>query len=768
MNRIDRLICNHGTGAFAAIDKKAKRAGKRLAPCAATAMALMISLGTNAYAQPVGGVVSAGGASIHTNGSSTTITQTTQKTAINWQRFDIAPAESVQFVQPGNSSVALNRVLGSDPSSIMGRLSANGQVFLLNPNGVLFGKGAQVNVGGLVASTLGITDADFMAGRYKFNGAGSGKVLNQGSIEADGGYVALLGANVSNEGVISARLGTVALAGGNAVTLDVAGDGLLNVTVDQGVANALVGNSGRITADGGQVLMTTQVAGSLLQGAVNNTGVVQAQTIENRDGKIMLMGSMKNGTVNAGGTLDASAPNSGDGGFIETSAAHVKIADAAVVTTQSAHGKVGTFLIDPSDYTIAPTGGDTTAADLVVLLGSNDVTINSDDGGSGTNGDIFVNDAVTWTTTNTLTLDAQRDVNINEAITATTGNLEVYAGRDVRGAGAITVTDGNVTVCCGRNLNLGGTLTVTRGFAQLGAGKNVDMAAITMTGPGADLSICAGKNINLNGAATVTDGSVELFAGVDSSGPGGGTVSINASPFTNTTSDVNIYFSPASYGAATDYSTLFTDGSRVTQTMLVYPEVADKIADGTTAATVIGLKGNPSGVSIGAGTANFKNPDPGNNKPVTFTGFSLSNTDFAYVKDVSAFCCISPNSRTTGNIIAGPTPPPSTPPPSTPPPSTPPSSTPPSSTPGPSTPTPTTGPTPPQPSVALLAESVPIVQPPHPPAFVPPLFVAGLDLAVSGIRMPPNELLQLQPAARPVEAPPEVNVPPLPPKPDRN
>ena len=105
---------------------------------------------------------------------------------------------------------------------------------------------------------------------------------------------------------------------------------------------------------------------------------------------------------------------------------------------------------------------------------------------------------------------------------------------------------------------------MTRGFAQLGAGKNVDMAAITMTGPGADLSICAGKNINLNGAATVTDGSVELFAGVDSSGPGGGTVFIYGSP-TNTTSDVNICFSPASYGAATDYSTLFTHGSRVTK-----------------------------------------------------------------------------------------------------------------------------------------------------------------------------------------------------------
>jgi len=230
----------------------------------ALAIFLIMSFGVDVYALPFGGVVTAGGASISSGAASTTITQSTQNAAINWQSFNIGQREAVRFMQPNSNSVALNRVLGSNPSSILGSLSANGKVFLLNPNGVLFGKGAQVNVGGLVASTLNITDGDFMAGRYQFAGAGNGTILNQGSITADGGYVALLGANVSNEGVIAAKLGTVALAAGNAVTLDVAGDGLLNVTVNQGIVNALVQNGGMIQADGGQVLMTTQAAGTLL------------------------------------------------------------------------------------------------------------------------------------------------------------------------------------------------------------------------------------------------------------------------------------------------------------------------------------------------------------------------------------------------------------------------------------------------------------------------------------------------------------------------
>src|SRR5688572_9273344 len=199
--------------------ERSKLEGPRLA-LSGLAVSVMLAFGTHAYALPAGGTVSAGGASIAGSAGTMTINQSTQNVAINWQSFSIGQTEAVQFVQPTSSSVALNRVLGADPSTILGSLSANGKVFLVNPNGILFGKGAQVNVAGLVASTMNIADADFMAGRYKFAGAGNGAVVNQGAINADGGYVALLGASVSNEGVITARLGTVALAAGSATTLD--------------------------------------------------------------------------------------------------------------------------------------------------------------------------------------------------------------------------------------------------------------------------------------------------------------------------------------------------------------------------------------------------------------------------------------------------------------------------------------------------------------------------------------------------------------------
>src|SRR5450830_1075284 len=357
MNCTYRSIWNDTTGTFVAVSENAKSAGKKTSSCnhgtggtgenvcfalQALAISVALSFGGNAFALPVGGVVAAGGASISTVAGNTTINQSTQNAAINWQSFNIASGEAVRFVQPNSNSVVLNRVLGADPSNILGSLTANGKVFLVNPNGILFGKGASVNVGGLVASTLNIADGDFMAGNYKFSGPGNGTVLNQGSINADGGYVALLGANVRNDGVIAAQLGTVALAAGNAITLDVAGDGLLNVTVNQGAVNALVQNGGLIQADGGQVLLTAQAAGSLLQSAVNNTGVIQAQTIENHNGTIRLLGDMQSGTVNVGGTLDASAPNGGDGGFIETSAAHVNIANDAKISTAAPTGLTGT------------------------------------------------------------------------------------------------------------------------------------------------------------------------------------------------------------------------------------------------------------------------------------------------------------------------------------------------------------------------------------------------------------------------------------------
>jgi filamentous hemagglutinin family protein len=498
---------------------------------------LMLSFLSNGYALPLGGNVSAGSASISNNSNRTTVTQSTQNAAINWQSFNIGQSETVQFIQPNSNSVILNRVIGYNPSSILGSMSANGKVFLVNPNGILFGKGAQVNVSGLVASTLNINDSDFMTGNYTFSGTGNGSVLNLGSISTngDGQYVAFLGANIGNNGFISAKLGTITLAAGSVVTLDVVGDGLLNVTVNQGVMNALVQNSGLIQADGGLVLMTAQAARSLLATVVNNTGQIQAQTIQNHNGTIKMLADMQSGTVNVSGTLDASAPNGGNGGFIETSAAHLKIASNAKITTFANKGVTGTWLIDPLDFTIAATGGDIDGATLSSLLVTNSVVISTIAGSTSTvagtppvtnyysattgNGDINVNDAVTWTassTPTTLTLNAGRDVNVNQAITATTGSLVLTAVRDINivknvtnPLTAITTTGGNIALNAGNNVNInsaaitttGGNVVLMAGIQATGAGSVVFTTGtpkFTVTGPGAAVKI-------YNPLATITD-----------------------------------------------------------------------------------------------------------------------------------------------------------------------------------------------------------------------------------------------------------------------
>src|SRR5205814_1821422 len=156
------------------------------------------------------------------------VDQGTNKAILQWDNFSIGSSAWVNFSQPSASSVALNRVTGTNPSEIFGRLTANGQVFLTNPNGVLFGPSASVDVGGLFATTLSISDADFLAGRYNFvNNGGAGTVVNQGVITANG-YAALAGPQVRNEGIIVAHAGTVALAAGDRVSLDMIGDGLIN------------------------------------------------------------------------------------------------------------------------------------------------------------------------------------------------------------------------------------------------------------------------------------------------------------------------------------------------------------------------------------------------------------------------------------------------------------------------------------------------------------------------------------------------------------
>ncbi|MDO8654113.1 MAG: YDG domain-containing protein [Undibacterium sp.] len=528
MNHIYRSIWSKKTGAFVAVSENTKNGGKSASgggvvgsgfALKTLAVSLSMAFGSHVYALPVNGIVTAGNATITSGAGNTTVNQGSQNVALNWQSFNIGKGEAVTFVQPNSSSVALNRVLGADPSSILGNLSANGKVFLINPNGILFGQGASVNVGGLVASTLNLSDSDFMAGRYKFADAGAGAILNQGSISADGGYVALLGANVSNQGTINARLGTVALAAGNAITLDVAGDGFINVTVDRGALKALVDNGGMIQADGGHVLLSAQAAGQLLHTVVNNTGIIQAQTIGEHNGTIRLLGDMQSGSVNVGGQLDASAPAGGNGGFIDTSAAQVKIADGARVTTAAQHGLTGTWLIDPVDFTIAPgsaaqTGSGIGATTLSSNLASGNVSIVT--GGTTTgNGDIFVNSAVSWDA-NKLTLSAHRDININANLNASgTASLALEFGQGAVAAGNTSnvITNGGAV-----NLPAGTTNFTTK---QGSDGSTLNYTVITSLGAQGSTSTTDLQGMNANTALNYAlGGNIDATA---SAGWNGGT-----------------------------------------------------------------------------------------------------------------------------------------------------------------------------------------------------------------------------------------------------
>ena len=313
MNKIYNIVWSAVRGAFVVTHEHAKSKGKpssTRAGLGATSLVLSLMgvLGGTGFALagppvvavpasnalPIGAQVAAGSASIAQTANRMDVTQSTQKAILNWQSFNIGSAAQVNFAQPNASAVALNRVLSSDPSAIYGKLTANGQVFLVNQAGVLFGAGSRVDVGAMVASTLDVRDADFMAGRYSF-GSGSGNiyggsVLNQGTITgAQGGYVALLAPEVRNEGVISASLGTVLLAGAEAVTLSHDSTGL-QYAVDKGAVQALVDNKGLVQADGGQVILSARAANTLASAAINNRGTLEAKSLTSVGGRIVLEG----------------------------------------------------------------------------------------------------------------------------------------------------------------------------------------------------------------------------------------------------------------------------------------------------------------------------------------------------------------------------------------------------------------------------------------------------------------------------------------------
>lgn len=464
---------------------------------AITAAMMAMSVGGIAYAMPQGEVIRSGKGEITRQDKDMTVNQDSKRLAIDWSGFDIANDERVTFRQPDKDSVALNRVVGDAASVIDGTLSGNGHVYVINPNGVLFGKNASVDVGSLVASTARISDSD-MTNFADANGItmaipedSSAKVINAGTIRAEGGLVVLHAAEVENSGTITNPEGTTALAAARNLSLSADTAGKINFTVDGAFAKAKALNSGALKADGGYLVMTARSAGDVMSTVVNNTGTMEAKTLrQNEKGEILLDGG-DNGIVELNGTLDVSGMEAGqsagsikaigaethvedgatlhaigavDGGLIETSGDYLEIGDNVDIDAAGKTGKAGEWLLDPLDVVIsdhdASTTGSTSSdgtytydevqtADANKTSWINSTTVNNllSSGTSVKIQSVDNNKAATITVDSeieksgaankdtTFTLEAQSNVTVNKSITSKAGKLNVVLNSDIDGNG---------------------------------------------------------------------------------------------------------------------------------------------------------------------------------------------------------------------------------------------------------------------------------------------------------------------------------------------
>ena len=370
MNRVFKTIWSVATQSWQAVPETARTSGKKSVKSRTTGTVVSMSLGLTlggAGAQsppppastqlPMGGSVARGSATISqtatAQAAAMTVNQSSQRAIINWDSFNLGTAASINFVQPNAQAVTLNRVNDNNPSQIFGRITSNGQVFLSNPSGVYFSPTASVDVGALVATSHGISDANFMAGNYQFerNGA-TGKVVNEGRISAGlGGYVALLAPEVQNAGVVLARAGTVALAAGEVISLQVQGGGLAGITTTPNAIATLIENKLAVQAPDGQIILSAVALNKLQAGVIKNSGSLEANSLVAKGGKIYLeadditlaatsrieakgptgggtvlvggdwqgSGEMRQATkvtMEAGARIDASATDQGDGGKV--------------------------------------------------------------------------------------------------------------------------------------------------------------------------------------------------------------------------------------------------------------------------------------------------------------------------------------------------------------------------------------------------------------------------------------------------------------------
>ncbi|MDZ4252243.1 MAG: filamentous hemagglutinin N-terminal domain-containing protein, partial [Sulfuritalea sp.] len=511
-----------------------------IAACFATADALAL---------PVGAQVVNGAASIVQAGNVLTVTNS-NGAIINWQQFSIDAGQTARFVQPSASSSVLNRVLANDPSVILGNLTSNGKVWLVNPAGIFVGQGARIDAAAFVASTLSVTNADFLANRMKFDDilGSAGKVVNQGTITTPmGGSVYLIGSTVGNEGIITTPQGETILAAGQKVELiDSASPG---VKVEITGAEGNVTNLGEIAAAAGRI----GIAGVV----VKNSGKLNASSVVEEGGRIFLRATKRieltdssrvgadgtaggnitaitsengriSGELGARGEVSAQGDGqSGSGGFVETSAAAVRIEDGFGVRTGG-----GSWLIDPLDFTIASGSGSQTisgigATTLQTNLAGTSVTIQTD-ASTGGNGDIFVNAPVSWASANSLTLQAHRNIDVNANLTSSgTGTINLHAdfispdgiGAIQRGSASNIVSQaaGTVTLHAGSGITAtingtsnvldaqttGGSMVLAHSLGTLAIDSaltlgSLTLSAGTLTGTGT-ITIPSGGTFNWGG-----------------------------------------------------------------------------------------------------------------------------------------------------------------------------------------------------------------------------------------------------------------------------
>lgn len=589
-------------------------------------------------ARPAGGVVAAGSAAISQSPSTTTITQASQRAAVNWQSFDVGSQQTVQFRQPSASAMTLNRVAGPDPSRIAGKIDANGQVVLVNQSGVTFYKGAQVNTTGLMVSAVGITNPNFMAGKMVFDQPGNpnAKISNAGTITVkQAGLAALVAPQVANSGVINARLGHVVLAGAKTATLDLYGDGLLSLDVSNQVtqapvgpdgkaATALVTNTGVIAADGGTVQLTARAADGIVQTLVRSGGTMRAATVGSQTGTVALNGvggsievvgqlsatgaSGPGGaitvvadgavTVGAGARVDASGRTGGGVVAIGTTLARARGGPA--VTGQQTAGKAAIA----QGATIAANATGTGDGGRVTVLSKGPTQVNGSiaaKGGpkGGNGGSVEVSGDTLGLQTGSIDVSAPlgsagnilfdpRDLDIVAAGTGdgnvTSGGLPVgnpdQATDITVSASALTGLNGNLLIEASRNLSVDAGLT----FSNQTAGQSI--------------TFLAGNNLTVNQPISTAGGDLVLRAAVQTDGTTtfanfnpAGSLAINAAVGSPTTGAITmsagvggIALGANVFGSTVDLS---TTGGGIAQT-----------AGGLTAATLQSAGGVVGGATL--------------------------------------------------------------------------------------------------------------------------------------------------------------------------